>query len=39
MKKREYSSPKADIVNLSAEEIMVNSYDNDAEWDDMWSGI
>ena len=39
MKKREYSSPKADIVNISTENIMFNSFDNDTNWDDMWTGI
>lgn len=37
MKKREYSSPKADIVNISTENIMFVSIDNDVLWDELWS--
>ena len=37
MKKREYSSPKADIVNIATETIMFVSIDNDVLWNELWS--
>ena len=38
MEKKLYSSPAADVVKLETEKIMVVSVDNDAIWNELWSG-
>ena len=39
MKKILYSSPKADIVNISTKDIILSSPDNDVFWDKLWSEV
>ena len=38
MKKRIYSSPTVDIVDVPCEKIMLVSVDNEIVWDETWTG-